>query len=209
MPPTGGFGGNTGVGDAHNLAWKLAMTLRGEAGEGLLDSYDAERRPVAELIVEQAYTRYVQRVDPSLPQEKLAPPLDDASFELGPVYRSAAVVDEGPDDGAPLGDPRVARCRPGARLPHAWLDGDSGSTSTIDLAGPDFILLGGESWATAAAAKAIPFRFIDPEARTALGLDPEEALLLRPDGVIGWRSGPAPHDAAGRLNAVLRQLAAR
>jgi 2-polyprenyl-6-methoxyphenol hydroxylase-like FAD-dependent oxidoreductase len=45
-PPTGGFGGNTGVQDAANLAWKLAMVLKGEAGEALLDSYEAERRPV-------------------------------------------------------------------------------------------------------------------------------------------------------------------
>src|SRR5688500_6307050 len=52
MPPTGGFGGNTGVHDADNLAWKLAMVLRGEAGESLLESYEAERRPVALLTVE-------------------------------------------------------------------------------------------------------------------------------------------------------------
>src|SRR3546814_7121493 len=45
MPPTGGFGGNTGVADAHNLAWKLALVTSGVAGPGLLDSYDAERRP--------------------------------------------------------------------------------------------------------------------------------------------------------------------
>src|SRR6187401_1175270 len=77
MPPTGGFGGNSGVGDAHNLAWKLAKVLRGEADEALLESYDAERRPVAGLIVEQAYARYVQRVDASLPSGDLAPALDD------------------------------------------------------------------------------------------------------------------------------------
>jgi 2-polyprenyl-6-methoxyphenol hydroxylase-like FAD-dependent oxidoreductase len=45
-PPTGGLGANTGIQDAHNLAWKLAMVLRGDADEGLLDSYEAERRPV-------------------------------------------------------------------------------------------------------------------------------------------------------------------
>src|SRR6185437_6397262 len=65
MPPTGGFGGNTGVADAHNLAWKLAFVTRGIAGRGLLDTYDAERRPHAALTVEQAYTRYALRVDPS------------------------------------------------------------------------------------------------------------------------------------------------
>ena len=48
MPPTGGFGGNTGIHDAHNLAWKLAAVIQHGASPGLLDSYDAERRPVAE-----------------------------------------------------------------------------------------------------------------------------------------------------------------
>lgn len=58
MPPTGGFGGNTGVADAHNLAWRLAIVDRGAAAPALLDSYDRERRAIAALTVEQAYTRY-------------------------------------------------------------------------------------------------------------------------------------------------------
>jgi 2-polyprenyl-6-methoxyphenol hydroxylase-like FAD-dependent oxidoreductase len=69
MPPTGGWGGNTGVADAQNLAWKLAFATRGIAGPGLLDTYDAERRPISALTVEQAYTRYALRVDPSLPRD--------------------------------------------------------------------------------------------------------------------------------------------
>ena len=73
MPPTGGFGGNTGVQDGHNLAWKLALVLAGVAGPDLLATYDAERRPVAELTVEQAYTRYVLRLAPELGKENLLP----------------------------------------------------------------------------------------------------------------------------------------
>ena len=64
VPPTGGFGGNTGVQDAANLAWKMAKVLKGEADESLLDSYEAERLPVAELTVGQAFTRYIRRVTP-------------------------------------------------------------------------------------------------------------------------------------------------
>jgi FAD binding domain len=86
MPPTGGFGGNTGIGDAHNLARKLAAVVGGTAGTGLLDIYDAERRPVCDLVIEQAYMRYVLRVDPTLSRENLADPMDDASIELSPVY---------------------------------------------------------------------------------------------------------------------------
>ena len=61
MPPNGGFGGNTGVQDAHNLAWKLAHVLKGKAGPELLATYEWERRPVAQFTVEQAYSRYVTR----------------------------------------------------------------------------------------------------------------------------------------------------
>ena len=50
MPPTGGFGMNTGVQDVQNLAWKLAAVLHGKAGEALLDTYDAERQPLGALI---------------------------------------------------------------------------------------------------------------------------------------------------------------
>ena len=50
-PPTGAQGMNTGIQDAHNLAWKLALAVAGHAAPGLLDSYDAERRPVGEEVV--------------------------------------------------------------------------------------------------------------------------------------------------------------
>jgi 2-polyprenyl-6-methoxyphenol hydroxylase-like FAD-dependent oxidoreductase len=52
-PSTGAEGMNTGIQDAHNLAWKLALNTRGEAAGGLLDSYDAERRPVGEEVVDR------------------------------------------------------------------------------------------------------------------------------------------------------------
>jgi 2-polyprenyl-6-methoxyphenol hydroxylase-like FAD-dependent oxidoreductase len=66
MPPNGGFGGNTGIHDAHNLAWKLAAVLKGTAGPRLLETYETERRPVGKFTVEQAYTRYVTRTAPYL-----------------------------------------------------------------------------------------------------------------------------------------------
>lgn len=53
-PPTNGLGSNTSIQDAFNLAWKLALVLRGKAAPGLLDSYNAERSPVAEQIVKRA-----------------------------------------------------------------------------------------------------------------------------------------------------------
>ena len=92
VPPNGGYGGNTGIQDAHNLAWKLALTLTGVAGPGLLDTYQSERHPVGELTVEQAFTRYVTRVAPYLGTENAQPLVDDFSMEIGYRYNSPAVV---------------------------------------------------------------------------------------------------------------------
>src|SRR5581483_2753784 len=121
MPPTGGYGGNTGVHDAHNLAWKLAYVLDGRAGEALLDTYDAERRPISASTVEQAYTRYVLRLDPDLGKENLAPIVGDPQIDLGYRYRSAAVLDADDDDGL-YEDPNEPSGRPGTRAAQRPLD---------------------------------------------------------------------------------------
>ena len=77
MPPNGGYGGNTGIHDGHNLAWKLALVLKGIAGDALLDTYGSERRPAAKFTVEQAYTRYVTRTAPYLGKKDYEPLADD------------------------------------------------------------------------------------------------------------------------------------
>ena len=91
--------------DALNLGWKLAAVIKGEAGEALLDTYDAERRPLARLTVEQAYTRYAMRVVPERGMDDVEPFIDDLTMELGLVMRSTAVI---PDPDA--GDDDAARC---------------------------------------------------------------------------------------------------
>ncbi len=133
MPPNGGFGGNTGIHDAHNLAWKLAMVLQGHADPALLATYDAERRPVGQFTVEQAYTRYVRRTAPYLGVDDAPPLAPDLDIELGYLYRSGAVIPD--DDDLPEGhdDPRHTRGRPGSRLPHVWVERDGQQVSTIDL----------------------------------------------------------------------------
>src|SRR5512132_1336929 len=103
VPPNGGFGGNTGVQDALNLAWKLAAVVRGDAGPALLDSYEAERLPLSRLTVQQAYTRYATRVVPERGTEGVEPPIPDIELEIGLVMRSAAILSEdGDDDGLHL-----------------------------------------------------------------------------------------------------------
>lgn len=89
VPPTGGLGGNTCVQDAHNLAWKLATVLRGDAGAGLLDTYHAERHPVGVFTMGQALARFGTRMGPA----DGAPPLvDHRAVTFGYQYRSSAVL---------------------------------------------------------------------------------------------------------------------
>ena len=94
MPPMGGFGGNTGVQDAHNLAWKIALVLKGLAGPDLLSTYNTERQPIGELAIQQAYTRYVLRVVPERGKESAQPIVNDLSMEIGYRYHSPAIASE-------------------------------------------------------------------------------------------------------------------
>jgi 2-polyprenyl-6-methoxyphenol hydroxylase-like FAD-dependent oxidoreductase len=227
MPPTGGFGGNTGVHDAHNLAWKLALVLKGVAGAALLDTYEAERRPAGRFTVEQAYTRYVTRTATYLQAKDYQPLASDFAIELGCRYDSTAVTTE---PGSPQGheDPRESFGRPGSRAPHLWLTRAGMRISTIDLFGDGFVLLagpGGEAWATAFDAAArrfdgLPTRsFVigrdglhDPDGRfvNAFGISSEGATLVRPDGFVARRtSAPATADAERQIAALLDDLLSR
>ena len=156
MPPTGGFGGNTGIQDAHNLAWKLALVTKGQADPVLLDSYDAERQPAGAQAVEQAYNRYVLRSDPDLGLEGVHEAIPDMHVEFN-RYRSRAVVPDADDvdDGAPDINPRQSFGRPGTRAPHVVLERGDEVISTLDLFGDGFVLLAGPDgggWLEAARA---------------------------------------------------------
>jgi hypothetical protein len=184
VPPNGGFGGNTGVQDAANLAWKLAMVLKGEAGEALLDSYEQERQPVAALTVEQAFTRYIRRTVPEELDETTPAQRDELTMEIGQFYRSNAVIGgRGEVEPACL-HPDATRGRAGARVPHAWL-GDG--RSTIDCAADRLTLLhaatAGE-WAEAARSLRVPAEALPPEAAITVGIGAHGALLARPDGFV-------------------------
>lgn len=222
MPPNGGFGGNTGVHDAHNLAWKLALVLGGAAGPALLDSYEAERKPAGRFTVEQAYTRYVTRTAPYLEAKDYEPLAHDFEIELGPLYRSAVIAGEGgPLAGADHADPRETFGRPGSRAPHVWLERDGARVSTLDLAAGAFTLLAapkGGAWADAARAAAAAFDGLaletlcvgrdglaDPEGRfaEAFGLTERGAALVRPDGYVAWRAKAGGWNRRGALKRAL------
>jgi hypothetical protein len=214
MPPTGGFGGNTGVADAYNLAWKLAFATRGIAGPGLLDTYSAERRPISALTVEQAYTRYALRVDPSLPRDDLMPPLDDAAIELGAIYRSSAVHPEHAPE-QQLDDPHARTWTVGARVPHVPLTDNGSQSSTLDAADRRFALLadhGHDVWRRAARdveeslGVAVAVKPIDPgscpspqnrplRTRAPGGLEPR--LSAPTESLPGSPRCPPPKQPAG------------
>src|SRR3954462_7953179 len=183
VPPNGGFGGNTGVQDALNLAWKLAAVVKGDAGPALLDTYEAERLPLCELMVRQAYTRYATRVVPERGTEGVEPAVPDIELEIGLVMRSQAIAAEEPDDGALPLPPSALDGRPGTRAPHLRL---ADGRSTLDLFGSEFVVLrpahpGVDDWAPPGATSYV----IDAEPfAAAYRLPAGGATLVRPDGVV-------------------------
>ena len=224
MPPSGGFGGNTGVQDAHNLAWKLAFVLRGDAGPELLETYDAERRPAATFTVEQAYSRYVTRSAPYLRSDDMQAIEGDLNIELGYRYRSQAVIPDGPDDGAGQENPRESKGKPGTRAPHVALVRNGATISTLDLFGRNFALLCGPQagpWAESGRVAAKELRIAldvheigaglldDPSGGflASYGIRASGAALARPDGFVAWRSGAGENASraavAGALSSIL------
>ncbi|MEU5581688.1 FAD-dependent monooxygenase [Streptomyces huasconensis] len=229
MPPTGAFGSNTGIQDAHNLAWKLAAVLRGEAGPGLLDTYEAERRPVSVATVEQAVLRSKDRGrkgGDGGPPPGLA---DDAAVMLGYRYATAA-RDTGDAYG---GDPTSAETAdgatflpadhwsgsPGTRAPHVPLPG---GRSLLDRYGTEFVLVTSDArWMRAvteacgdgARLRACHLPSGEEPAKTfqaQYGVGDDGAVLIRPDGFVGWRWTGAPAGRpAAELSAALARLTYR
>jgi 2-polyprenyl-6-methoxyphenol hydroxylase-like FAD-dependent oxidoreductase len=181
MPPYGGFGGNCGIHDAHNLAWKLAFVLKGIAKPELLATYGPERRPAAAFTVEQAYSRYVTRAASYLGTSGMQPLEDDLNIELGCCYGPPPIHE----------NPRQSKGRPGSRAPHVWLERDGQRISTLDLFGRGFVLLAGPD-ASPITAPHIEVHRIghdglrDPDNAflAAYGIESSGAVLVRPDGFV-------------------------
>ncbi len=230
MPPTGGFGLNTGVQDVHNLAWKIAAVLRGKANESLLDSYHAERQPFGEIVTRNSLANALSmgrdaRQSNVLPRREF---LNEQGLIFGASYESTAVV---PDDTprVVVDDPvteYVPSARPGSRAPHVWLTRDNERISTIDLFGPHFVLFAGadgDAWQRAAQAIGPswpPLRVFtvgkdgdlgDPDGNwhEVYGVDAGGAVLVRPDGHVAWRSRSGASNPLQVLRAALDCLFGR
>jgi hypothetical protein len=226
MPPMGGFGGNTGVQDTHNLAWKLALVLKGIAGRELLATYNAERQPIGELAMQQAYTRYVLRVVPERGKQGMQPLVDDLSLEIGYRYRSPAIISESDGGTSLYEDPRKSRAMPGTRAPHVVLRRAGKPISTLDLFTLNFCVLAaaeGGAWCDAARKAAADLglaidahrvghgdvsdrngRFAD-----AYGLSSSGAVVVRPDGFVAWRAVGGAGASKAAMTTLLASLLCR
>jgi 2-polyprenyl-6-methoxyphenol hydroxylase-like FAD-dependent oxidoreductase len=232
MPPTGAFGGNSGIHDAHNLAWKLAYVLRGEADRKLLDTYDAERRPVVRATLDQALARlrqWFKDLGGKLPATGEMVPDYDVVF--GQRYRAGALI---PDDrdadalgDAPFADHTKLSAQPGTRAPHVVVEHEGKPRSTLDFFGREFVLLCGREsrWSDVARkpragssrVRYVPIELSDrhSDARAwpeRFGVEADGAVLVRPDGFVAWRSRVWPAAAGAAAAAVadaMRRLGIR
>jgi 2-polyprenyl-6-methoxyphenol hydroxylase-like FAD-dependent oxidoreductase len=219
-PPNGGLGMNTGVLDSMNLGWKLAAVLQGWAAPALLESYDIERRPMAQRAADeslQELRRLTQKTDFSAiesatPEGERARAVlgermgkefagvrgwDRLGIHLGQMYFPSPIV---VDDGTPVPEDDTwgyaPSSHPGARAPHAWL---ADGRSTLDLFGRNHALLRLGKGAPDATG------LVQAAARHAMKIDVHELAdpaiaelyqcrlaLVRPDGHVAWRSDGTP-----------------
>lgn len=232
--PTGGMGYNTSVDDAVNLGWKLAAVVQGWAGEALLDSYEAERKPIA-----HRNTAFARSMADSIGRIKVPANIDadDAEgaevrvqlglalgqhvrnefnipgLQLGLRYEGSPIV-HAEDTPTPADQPNhyLPSARPGGRAPHFWLE----DQSIFDVFGRDFTLLcftdasvnGHPSdcaaWQDAAAAMGMPLSIVLCNSAEACAMYGADRVLIRPDHHVAWRG-----NAQGKAASILAVACAR
>ena len=233
-PPFGGYGMNMGVADGVDLGWKLAAVLTGWGGAQLLDSYERERRPVHDMVLDEAVANHAM-LGNQLWKDGL-----DADTEAGAAMRRAVggriqatkmrefttlgvMLGYRYDDSpviVPDGSPAPGRdyvnyvptSRPGARAPHAWLhDG----TSLFDHFGKCFTLLVTKDASPEAVDQArvqaqnlgVPLKVLQPHEAGIAELYPTRFTLIRPDQHVAWRGNAWPAETVGLLEKVVGKAA--
>jgi putative polyketide hydroxylase len=225
LPPTGGFGINTGLADIHNLAWKLAWTLNGEAPRSLLDSYEPERRSVA--LSNAAWSsnnakRFVGLKNALAANDRaeIARLVAEQSSHVDPLDQdlgfSYAPLDE-------AGPPAFERSSLGARAPHASVYDETETVrSTLEVFdGQLTLVVAPESaWSSVADGQQVTqklrkltigeglLRSVDGSLKDRLGLGQHGAMLVRPDGHVAWLQRSDERASARAFNEVLRRVLA-
>ncbi|KAJ5363658.1 uncharacterized protein N7496_009371 [Penicillium cataractarum] len=221
LPPNrGGYGANTGIHDVHNLAWKLAAVLSGKLSPELLNTYDAERRPIALLRHDQIFVRadYKVHLDTATPAgEKI----DDDAMEFGQIYLSDGII--GADESLPRAKkPDEWNGQPGTHIPHFWVLKDGEKVPTLDLLSQGEWTLFSESdeWSEAISFvnenSPIPVRFVHlgesvqfvhgDDFQKSLEVSHSGAVLVRPDGYIAWRVKDIPGNASETLGSAISKV---
>jgi len=222
-PPAGAFGANTGIADAYNLSWKMAMVLQGTAPAALLSTYSEERQPVARYTVEQAFALFT-RYSSGPAQKDSRPVVPYNAVAFGYRYHSTALPSSAEENGW-YEDPDHPTGHVGTHAAHVVLERDGKQCSTFDLFGKNIVLLTGiDSTPWREAARSVAERLgisldiysigeqgdlIDRHGRflADYGLQSGGAVLVRPDGFIGWRAEMADaHPADALENGLVRLL---
>ncbi|WP_236589788.1 FAD-dependent monooxygenase [Ramlibacter aurantiacus] len=228
-PPFGGYGMNMGVADGVDLGWKLAAVLQGWGGTVLLDSYEAERRPVHEWVMAEAEANHAilgdQLTAEGLEEEgeagdrirrEVGARIEAAKMRefvtlgvvLGYRYENSPVIAA---DGTAAPPPDfvnyVPTSRPGHLAPHAWMHDGS---SFYDHFGAGFTLVARpgddvEAIRADAAACQVPLEVLQAQEGGLASLYPTRYTLIRPDQHVAWRGDAWPTDGA----ALLAQLTGR
>ncbi|MEV0318183.1 FAD-dependent monooxygenase [Streptomyces sp. NPDC050658] len=232
LSPSGGFGMNTGIADADNLAWKLAARLAGWAGPALLDSYDTERRPVAERSLDEAHANMARTTSRTLPPDIAADTPDGARaraelaerMEQGGVrrefdapdmafglrYASPLIVNGHPEPDGSRADWRRSAV-PGVRAPHAWL---APGRSTLDLFGRRHVLIAFDPAASTTALRRafahhkVPLTVTPCADRDVARQYGHHLVLVRPDGHVAWCGAELPADEDTFVRRLRGELAA-
>lgn len=222
--PTGGFGMNTGIDDAANLAWKLAAVHQGWADETILDSYETERRPIGIRNTKACRVLASDVATIKVPEEleddteagaKARSRLGAHLAGFGEEFASLGIQLGARYDGSPLivadgteppvGTPvdYIPTSCPGGRAPHLWLEDGA---SILDRFGKWFTLLrlGATDADTgaleaAASAQGVPFSIVEILDEAAHASYQRDLVLVRPDGHVAWRGNVPPKDAVGLM----------